>query len=310
MEEIAPGIRQLDTLLGGMERLTAGFLVEGTQPALIETGSRSSTDTVVAALKAAGVGPEDLRWVVVSHIHLDHAGAVGDMARAFPRASVVVHRRGARHLADPSRLISSAAMVYGPLLDELYGRMLAVPEERLVAAGDGLELDIGAGRRLRLVDSPGHAKHHQAILDEQTGTLMVGDAVGVLLPDVGILRPATPPPDFDLELAIASLHRFRSLRPTHLVLTHYGPVPDPDATLARAEEELRRWVGLAERVTRERPDAGVDGVAAAFAETFVEEQVGMTDEGRRRFEVLNGLHSNAAGIVRYLSQRSQPRVPE
>src|SRR5437660_1118242 len=218
MEEIAAGIRQLDTLLGGMGGMTAGFLIEGEEPALVETGSQSSTATVRDALAVAGIGSDDLRWLIVTHIHLDHAGAVGDLAQAFPNATVVVHEKGARHLADPSRLIDSAARVYGPLLDGLYGRMLPVPEDRLVAAGDGHSLDVGNGRRLRLVDSPGHAKHHHAVLDEQTGTLLVGDAVGVQLPDLGLgLRPATPPPDFDLDQAVASLRRFRQIRPQQVV---------------------------------------------------------------------------------------------
>jgi glyoxylase-like metal-dependent hydrolase (beta-lactamase superfamily II) len=304
MEEIAPGVHQLDTLLGGMEGLTAGFLIDAPLPALIETGAQSSTATVLEALAAAGVGARDLRWVVVTHIHLDHAGAVGDVAEAFPSATVVVHERGARHLADPSRLIDSAARAYGPLLDGLYGRMRPVPSDRVAPAGDGLTLDLGGGRRLRLVDSPGHAPHHQAILDEGTGTLLVGDAVGVQLPDAGSLRPATPPPDFDLELAIASLRRFRALHPTRLVLTHYGPVADADSTLVEAEEVLRRWVRTAEQVVRGNPGSGVEEVAAALADAFPPPPPDAAGDATRRFEILNGVRSNAAGIVRYLERRA------
>ncbi|MBV8194169.1 MAG: MBL fold metallo-hydrolase [Candidatus Dormibacteraeota bacterium] len=306
MQEIAPGIRQLDTLLGGMDQLTAGFLIEGPQPALVETGSQSSTATVRDALDAAGIGANDLRWLIVTHIHLDHAGAVGDLARAFPSATVVVHEQGARHLRDPSRLIDSASRVYGHLLDDLYGRMEAVPEGRLVAAADGYRVDVGGGRALVMVDSPGHAKHHHAVLDEQTGTLMVGDAVGVRLPDIGVLRPATPPPDFNLEQAAASLRRFRELRPQRVVLTHYGPVAAPDDTLAEAEEVLHRWVDVAERTMTEHADAGVDAVAAALADVFTAPPGTLTPELFHKFEVLNGVHSNAAGIVRYLQRRDAP----
>jgi glyoxylase-like metal-dependent hydrolase (beta-lactamase superfamily II) len=301
---IAPGIHQLDTLLGGMDQLTAGFLVEGPMPALIETGSQSSVPAVHAALAALGLGPADLRWIIVTHIHLDHAGAVGDLAADFPSATVVVHERGARHLIDPTKLIDSASRVYGPLLDSLYGRMTAVPEDRLIAAGDGFRVDVGNGRELVLVDSPGHAKHHHAVLDEHTGTLLVGDAVGVLLPDLGVLRPATPPPDFDLEQATNSLRRFAEIRPQQLVLTHYGPVADPAATLAEAEEMLHSWVEVAENVIGHAADAGIDDVAAALAEAFTLDMETLPAASREKAEILNGVHSNAAGIVRYLSRRA------
>ena len=304
LDEIAPGISQLDTLLGGMERMTAGFLINGIEPALVETGSQTSAATVRDALHAEGIGPDDLRWLIVTHIHLDHAGAVGDLARAFPSATVVVHEKGARHLLDPTKLIDSAGRVYGPLLDELYGRLEPVPAERLIAAGDGFSVDTGSGR-LTLVDSPGHAKHHHAVLHEPTGTLMVGDAVGVRLPDLGVLRPATPPPDFDLEQAVRSLQRFRELRPVRVVLTHYGVVPDPNDTLLEAEDILHQWVDVAERTMESSSSSDVGVVAAALADAFAEAPSGLTNEQLQRFEALNGVHSNAAGIVRYLRRRSE-----
>jgi glyoxylase-like metal-dependent hydrolase (beta-lactamase superfamily II) len=303
MDEIAPGILQLDTLLGGMDQLTAGFLVVGPQPALVETGSQTSATTVREVLTESGIGPGDLRWIIVTHIHLDHAGAVGDLAAAFPSATVVVHEKGARHLVDPTRLVDSAARVYGPLLDSLYGRMRPVPEERLIAAGDGYRVDVGGGRSLVMVDSPGHAKHHHAVLDEHTGTLLVGDAVGVKLPDVGELRPATPPPDFDLEQATASLRRFSALRPERVVLTHYGLVPDAQTTLSEAEEMLHRWVDVAERTVAQAADADVDDVTAALADAFATPRENLDAEALKKFEVLNGVHSNATGIMRYLSRR-------
>jgi glyoxylase-like metal-dependent hydrolase (beta-lactamase superfamily II) len=305
-ETIAPGIRQLDTLLGGMDRMTAGFLIEGAQPALVETGSQTSAAAVRDALIEEGIGAQDLRWLIVTHIHLDHAGAVGDLAREFPSATVVVHERGARHLVDPTRLVESAGRVYGPLLDELYGRLDPVPADRLVAAGDGFRVDLGDGQSLLMVSSPGHAKHHHAVLHEGSGTLMVGDAVGVRLPDIGVLRPATPPPDFDLEQAVASLARFRAIRPVQVALTHYGLVPDPEATLLEADDVLHRWVDVAEYTLAASDQPGVDSVAAALADAFAAAPEGMSPAALERFEVLNGIHSNAAGIVRYLNRRSAP----
>jgi glyoxylase-like metal-dependent hydrolase (beta-lactamase superfamily II) len=183
-EAIAPGVLQIDTLLGGWERVTAGFLIEGDAPVLVETGSQSSVDTLLAELAALGVGADDLAGIAVTHIHLDHAGGVGNVAQAFPNATVYVHERGARHLADPARLVSSAAMVYGDLLDSLYGRLDPTEASRIKVLEDGEEVRVSANRVLTTVDSPGHAKHHLALHDSESGLLFAGDAVGVRLPDV------------------------------------------------------------------------------------------------------------------------------
>src|SRR6201997_4698209 len=126
-EFVGPGVLEIDTLLGGWSRITAGYLIEGPAPVLVETGSQSSVPVLLAALADLGLGPADLAGVVVTHIHLDHAGGVGDVARAFPNATVHVHEKGARHLVDPERLVSSASRVYGHLLDDLYGRLEPTP---------------------------------------------------------------------------------------------------------------------------------------------------------------------------------------
>jgi glyoxylase-like metal-dependent hydrolase (beta-lactamase superfamily II) len=254
---------------------------------LVETGARSSVPALLMALDTLGFGPDDLAAVVVTHIHLDHAGGVGDVAAAFPGATVYVHAAGACHLVDPSRLVESAGRVYGDLLDSLYGRLLPTPAERVVSLGDGERVGT-----LTAVHSPGHAKHHLALHDSVSGLLFAGDAVGVRLPDVGVLRPATPPPDFDLDLAVSSLHRFAARRPSALALAHFGvvDVAPPAELLAEAEEELRRWADVAERAWR----AG-DDVEAALAATF--------GPSHERVEILNGIHSNAAGLQRWLERR-------
>jgi len=298
--ELAPGVVEIDTLLGGWERVTAGYLVTGPVPVLIETGSQSSVPSLLAALAGLGVGADDLAHVVVTHIHLDHAGGVGDVARAFPRATVHVHEKGARHLVDPTRLVASAAQVYGPLLDSLYGRLDPTPADRVHVLEDGAFIEVGPGRRLVCVDSPGHAKHHLALHDEgdgASGLLFSGDAVGVRLPDGGVLRPATPPPDFDLDLALASLQRFRDRRPSALCLAHYGLVADPEGVLDEADGTLRRWAEVAEAAWREGAD-----VAAALEIAFSADLDAVPEEHRQKLATLNGVHSNAAGLRRWLEQ--------
>ncbi|MGD0321099.1 MAG: MBL fold metallo-hydrolase [Acidimicrobiales bacterium] len=298
-EQIAPGVLEIDTLLGGWERVTAGYLLDGPAPLLIETGSQSSVPVLLDALHSIGVGPNELAGVAVTHIHLDHAGGVGDVARAFPSATVYVHQKGARHLVDPTRLVDSAARVYGELLDSLYGRLAPTPAERLHVLADCEELRLGSGRVLTTVDSPGHAKHHLALHDSVSGILFAGDAVGVRLPDAGVLRPATPPPDFDFDQAIASLHRFAERRPEGLALAHYGLVDEePTKLLAEAEETLRDWASVAQKAWHEGAD-----IAAAFEREFLT-AVGEVDPVQReKLEMLNGVHSNAAGFRHWFETR-------
>ena len=297
--EIAPGVVQIDTLLGGWERVTAGYLITGPTPVLVETGSQSSAPALLEALGDLGVDAGDLAGVAVTHIHLDHAGGVGDVARAFPSATVYVHEKGARHLADPARLVDSAARVYGTLLDSLYGRLDPTPAERIHVLADGEELPVGGGRVLVTVDSPGHAKHHLGLHDSQSGILFAGDAVGVRLPDAGVLRPATPPPDFDLDQALHSLERFAERRPAGLALAHYGLVPDPQQMLDEAAETLRHWAAVAEKAWHEGSD-----IAAALEEAFAADLGGVDPAQREKLETLNGVHSNAAGFRRWLEART------
>jgi glyoxylase-like metal-dependent hydrolase (beta-lactamase superfamily II) len=292
---IAPGVVEIDTLLGGWQRVTAGYLIEGPAPVLIETGSQSSVPALLEALDALGVAPGDLAGIAVTHIHLDHAGGVGDVARAFPKATVYVHEKGARHLVDPERLVASAALVYGDLLDNLYGRLDPTPAERVHVLADGEEVDIGGGRRLTTIDSPGHAKHHLGLHDSESGIIFAGDAVGVRLPDAGVLRPATPPADFDLDQAVTSLHKFSARQPTGIALAHYGLIPDASAILAEAEGELRQWAETAERAWR----AGED-IEAALTARFGGAFAHLPEEDRYRMETLNGIHANAAGLRRWL----------
>lgn len=311
---------EIDTHTGGLTRVTAGYLVPGPRPTLIECGPARSIEHTIAGLGAIGLAPDDLAHLVVSHVHLDHAGGAGDLARAFPTATVVVSELGARHLVDPSRLNGSAQRVYGDLFDTVYGPCTPIDADRVLGVGDRHVLDLGGGRRLELLWTPGHAKHHLAVLDHDTGALFTGDSVGVKLPGMRVIRPATPPADFQYETSLATLARYRSLDPARLYLAHYGPVDPPLEALEEAEDRLRAWVAAGEEAYRASSE--VDHVASMLAQRFRDEledaggadaepdEDGAPDarlddrsEVRRRLELLNGVASNAAGIVRYLARR-------
>lgn len=257
MHEVAPGIHVIDTLLGGRPGVTAAYLVTGERPALVDTGPRTSAPAVRAALAEAGLGPSDLAWIVPTHVHLDHCGATGILAAAFPEATVVVHRRGARHLSEPGRLLAGSAAVYGRRWS-IYGGLDPTPAHRIAAVEDGHRIDVGPGRALEVVETPGHARHHTCLLDLEAGAVFAGDAVGVELPGAH-LYPAVPPPDLDLAAGLRSLERLARLEPTRLLLGHYGPASDPAAVIDTARTQWR-LLGEAGRAA-----AGPDRVGAEIA---------------------------------------------
>ena len=300
--DLGGGVHTIDTLMSGYSGITAGYVVLAERPCLVETGTAKSAPIVRRALAEHGLGPEDLATVVVTHIHLDHAGGVGDVARAYPRAEIVVHELGARHLVDPSRLMASAQRVYGPLMDEVFGPLLPTEATRVRAVGDTGTIDLGGGRTLDLRYSPGHAKHHIGLLDSQTGDLYVGDAAGIYTPEVDTLRPATPPPDFDLDVALASLELFRAMAPRRLLFSHYGPVDRVDEILDRSEEELRLWVELVRDARRDALDLdhAVGMVREKTAERYA--AIRADPELEEKFERLNSFASNIVGINRWLDR--------
>ena len=308
LEPLGDDVVEVDTRTAGMSRVTAGFLLDAPRPALVECGPALSAGEVVEALGAAGLDPDDLAYLVVTHVHLDHAGGAGDVAEAFPNATVVVSEVGARHLVDPERLNASSRRVYGELMDTVYGECTPIAEPRVLGVADGAELDLGGGRTLELLHTPGHAKHHLSVLDRASGTLFAGDSVGVRMPGMRAIRPATPPPDFDLELATATLARYRAIAPQRLMLAHYGEVGPVDAALAEAEERLAAWFEAAEAAWREHSE--LDHVAETLRQRFADELEPDDDDpdATDRVELLSGYRSNAAGLTRYLRLRDEGRA--
>lgn len=297
---------QIDTRMAGYDQITAGYLIRSARPCLVETGTAPSAPIVADALAGLGVGPGDLATVVVTHIHLDHAGGVGDIAARYPGAEIVVHERGARHLADPSRLMDSARRVYGSALDTLFGELAPTPAERIATVEERGAIDLGGGRRLDSHYSPGHAKHHIGLIDSASGDLYVGDAAGVYLPETGDMRPATPPPDFDLALALGSLRLFAALAPARLLFSHFGPVSEVTQTLERSAEEINVWVDE----TRRAHSAGLDldhAVAMVRDRTrarYAALAPGADENVAARLERTSSARGNVAGIMRWLDARA------
>ncbi len=293
--DVHPGdIIQIDTLLGGIPGVTCVQLVGGESPALIDCGTQTSVETVRRGLADAGLGPDDLAWLVLTHVHLDHCGAVGDLAQAFPNASVVVHPRGARHLVEPGPLVQATHDLFGPL-GPVMGGLRAVPADRIVAAEDGHVVPVGRGRYLRVVWSPGHARHHMSLLDEGEGILFAGDAVGVQMGG-GDLYPSIPPPEYDLDAALDSIDRLEDLAPTAMYISHEGLLAD----VTEACDQGRRAqaaMGTAAREAWARAPGDTKALWRAVEAAWPSDGATSTPEARIRWIAFNWLDNNALGLA-------------
>ena len=298
----------IDTRMGGYEGITASYLIRGSKPCLIETGTARSAPIVMARLDALGIAPDDLASIVVTHIHLDHAGGVGDLAKFFPRAQVIVHEKGARHLADPAKLVASAHRVFGEEMNRLFGDLLPTPVDRITVLGDTGLIDLGDGRSLATFHNPGHASHHVGLVDSLTGDLYTGDAAGVYIPETAEVRPSTPPPDFDLALTLDSLSRMKQVNASRLLFSHYGPVTDIAATLDASVAQLHYWVESVKRARGETDD--LDHAIALVQERDRAQHAAFYSDPAlvEKYEALSSIGANVMGISRWMDR--PPEVPQ
>ena len=249
-------IRQIDVMHLGRDRVIAAHEVDGV---VIDPGPESSLDALLAGLEG------EPRALLLTHIHLDHAGATGALVRRHPRLRVYVHPAGAAHLVDPSRLLASAERLYGADMQRLWGEVVPVPAGNVVTIDDG---DRVGG--FDVIHTPGHASHHVCYLSTE-GDAFVGDMAGVRVPPYRFTVPPTPPPEIDVEAWERSLERIAAAGPARLRLTHFGMVEDVDAQLARVRDGLRALAELARRGDRDafmatleaRLEADLDPAAAA-----------------------------------------------
>jgi glyoxylase-like metal-dependent hydrolase (beta-lactamase superfamily II) len=285
--------RLIDVRQRGRERVIGAWDLGG---AVVDPGPDRRVETLLE-----GLG-EDPRALLLTHIHLDHAGAAGTLVERFPGLEVYVHARGAPHLADPSRLLASAERIYGDEMEELWGRVLPVPESNLRVV-EGGETITAAGRELDVEYTPGHASHHVVYFDRSDGTAYVGDVAGVRIPPSDYLRPPTPPPDIDVDLWHRSIDLVAARQPRRLALTHFGMVDDPPPHLAQMKVRLDQQAALARDMLErhgDTPDAG---------DAFVEEINRRTREGAGVtadvFEVGAPVEQLWQGLRRYWQKRAE-----
>lgn len=290
-------IRTID-LEYGVPRTTAAFVIVTSEgPILVETGPESTYRALVSGLEALGYSPEEVRHVLLTHIHLDHAGAAWRFAERG--AAIYVHPKGVRHLRDPSRLLASAGRIFGARTEELWGIPMPVLASGIRVVDDGEVLHIG-GARIEVLDTPGHADHHHTWKVE--GAIFTGDVGGVRIGDGPVFSP-TPPPEIRVETWRRSIGRLKSLRAEEIYLTHFGRFTDVEGHLDELEACLLDWSGWIR--TQLRENRCYEAIVREFGDYASARlgQAGLGLDGQKEYEVADPAWMNARGLIRYWSKR-------
>ena len=296
-------ITTIDNLwMGRPCSIAAGLLESDGHRAIVDPGPGSTLGTLRQVLEARGIGVGDLDAILLTHIHLDHAGATGALVRENPRLVVYVHTNGAAHVIDPSKLLASAQRLWPNDLQRLFGETLPVPAENLRILEGGETLKLGS-RRMEVVYTPGHASHHVSYFDNTDRIAFVGDTAGVCIEGSSFAMPATPPPDIDLGIWDTSFAAILERKPARLFLTHFGYSDNPSEHILLFRERLHKWAALTAEILRTATSesAAMDAfISATYAEVSEHLPAGKAEH----YAFSAGLNLSFRGLARYLRKRA------
>lgn len=311
VRDLGHGVHAIDTGFFRPEFDASYLIVEAGRAAFVDTGINDSVPRLLGAVAALGLEPDAVDWVIATHVHLDHAGGVGRLMRRLPNARLVVHPQGAPHLIDPARLLQGARAVYGDAeVARTYGDVIGVPPERVLRSADGQTIDL-AGRRLELLDTPGHARHHHCVWDERSRGFFTGDTFGLSYrefdTDRGVwIMPTTTPVQFDPDAMRRSIDRMLGYGPDYLYLTHYGRIAEPARLGRLLLEQLDAMVALAIGlpIDAERHQAMKDGFLRIHLQSLRDHGIRL-DSGRIADLLVLDLELNAQGMAVWLDRRNR-----
>lgn len=288
----------LDTYALGTPGTVSAYLVKGPKPALVDCGYASSYESVLKGMAEAGVMPSDVRYVIPTHVHLDHAGAAGRLIREMPNAEVIAHERAAPHLIDPTRLVESSTRVFGKEMMGLYGAPEPIPAARVTAVGEETALDLGDGLGAVLMHTPGHAPHQISIALDDAGALLTADAVGIVYPGLSAMIPTTPPPSFNPSELVSSIAHLKQTTPRELLIPHFGPRKDAGWVLDRTAELVVSWVEQVKALWKQKMT--LDDAAEGMEQTVT------ADAGVRDLPIYAkiSVRTSTMGIMHYLERNA------
>jgi glyoxylase-like metal-dependent hydrolase (beta-lactamase superfamily II) len=287
--------------MGRPHSIGAVLLETGSHYAILDPGPASTLETLRAQLLSRGLSVSDLEAILLTHIHLDHAGATGTLLRENPNLRIFVHNKGAAHLVDPSKLLASAGRLWGDELPRLFGETLGVPEQNIQILDGGETLSVGT-RKINVIYTPGHASHHVTYFDEQEGVAFAGDTAGIRIANGPYIMPATPPPDIDLGVWEQSFAAILDRRPSKLFVTHFGYAENPEKHIADFRERLHLWADITEKTLQSTSDLEV-ALQSFLEQTQAEmlEYLSPADAEQHAFTA--GLPLSFLGLARHIRKR-------
>jgi glyoxylase-like metal-dependent hydrolase (beta-lactamase superfamily II) len=293
---VSEGVYLLDTLALGQPGTVAAYVVKGEKVALIDCGYASSYESVLTGLSELGISPSAVSYIIPTHVHLDHAGASGELSKRMPRAKILAHPKAVEHLADPTKLIKSATRLFGETIMAAYGLPIPVPIERISAVADGESLDLGAGVRATFLDAPGHAPHQVAVNLEHERLLITADSVGIAYPDMKVVIPTTPPPSLEPEKLLDTVDRARGLSSKALLVPHFGVRSDVDRIFEETKRKVPLWIGEVAELRR-------DGKAFDEIVDVMTKKVELDESGPLPIYAELSVRVSVSGIVTYLDHK-------
>jgi glyoxylase-like metal-dependent hydrolase (beta-lactamase superfamily II) len=299
VEKLSQHVSLIDLETGGLEHFVASYVLRGDRVAIIETGPASSIPNLLSGLKRINVRYEDVAYVALTHIHLDHGGGVGTLLKNLPNAKVIAHSSALPHLVNPEKLWQQAVQVQGKQITDVYGPPVPVPAEKLLSVSDGMTFDLGDDVGFKVIETLGHASHHQSYFELVGGGLFPGDAAGIYIRALDVVVPTTPPP-FRLDNAVASLEKLAVLNPTSLYYSHFGEASDAVRRLRAYGGQLKLWVSIAEDGLR--GGQGFDEIRARIVES--DDSVRRALRFVEEHPVLNEtvLNNSVQGVMRYVER--------
>ena len=299
--KVLNNIYLIDTLFVDTQYFVASYLIWGEKAAIIDTGYPSTYMNVVNAVRKLENNFKELAYIIPTHVHLDHGGASGHLAREFPNATVVAQERGAKHLVDPTKLIKSAKSVFPEDRIKQMGLPIPIDADRVVGVkGDNDKIDLGNGVELELIYTPGHAFHHMSIYAPEQEVLFTGDAIAVRYPDFPVYIPTTPAPRFDPDLAIKSIEKLEALEPKMLLIPHFGVVKNPEEHFEMSKKKIREWVDVVSDLVEGEDTTLMDLLNKMIG--YVAKEAGTSPE-KVPFKVQGSIYISVFGLLNYLENK-------